>query len=404
MQRLHGVLGPGAPLIEARHQPSGMNSRFNGDHLPFLDYVALSREMLTKAHSALGVTDLEKIVDGNAPFELKPSAGFPPGHNKTFRRGVLLVHGLTDSPYFMRYLAEFFQQNGFRVMAILLPGHGTQPGDMLDISWREWAKAVAYGADRLAEEADEFFLAGFSAGGALSVYHSLHDQRVSGLFLFSPAFKISARAAYANLHRLYSWLIPSAKWVGIRPDKSLYKYESLPKNAAAQMHALTKRLNSLLRSHEVSIPVFAAASEDDMTADTPTTVEFMARVSHPSSKLVLYTTDTGKQPPGIPGEKLELVNSVVPEQNIVSSAHTAVVLPPEDTYYGAAGEYSNSIHYYPDDLEKYHACNHNHGKILQGEITGANLKAGTVQRLMYNPNFAALKISMKRFIDELPGI
>jgi esterase/lipase len=402
VQQSRDAMDLAAPSLEARHKPSGLNSRFNGNGLPFADYVAMSREMLTRAHSALGATDLKKIVDGNAPFELKPPSGFPRGKNRVYRRGVLLIHGLTDSPYFMRYLAEFFQQSGFRVMAILLPGHGTQPGDLLEVSWREWARAVAYGVDRMDEEADEIYLAGFSAGGALSVYHSLLDKRVRGLFLFSPALRVSPRAAHANLHKLYSWLIPSAKWVGIRPDKSLYKYESLPKNAAAQMHALAKAVHVLLQEHEVGIPVFAAASEDDMTANTPATLGFMAHAHHPSSRLVLYTTDTEKHPHGIPAEKLELVNSVVPEQNILSSAHTAVVLPPEDPYFGAEGDYSNSVHYYPGDMEKYHACNHNHGKILLGEITEANLKAGIVRRLMYNPNFSALKISMKRFIDALP--
>ena len=391
-----------APRLEARHRSSGLNSRFNGGQLAFADYVALTREMLRKAHSALGTANLEKVVDGNAPFELKPPAGFPSGQNKTYRRGVLLAHGLTDSPYFMRYLAEFFQQSGFRVMVILLPGHGTQPGDLLDVNWRDWAKAVAYGVDRLAEEADEIFLGGYSAGAALSVCQSLHDKRVRGLFLFSPAFKVTPRAAYANLHMLYSWLIPSAKWVGIAPDKSLYKYESLPKNAAAQMHALTKTLNSLLRKHEVSIPVFVAASEDDMTANTPATLEFMAHAHHPSSKLVLYTTDTGKLPPGIPAEKLELVNSVMHEQNIISFAHTSIVIPGKDPHYGASGEYSNCVHYYPDDMEKYDACSNKPEEVLQGEITEANLKTGTVRRLMYNPNFTALKLSMKRFIDNLP--
>ena len=370
--------------------------------MAFADYVARTRDMLNHARSRLGAADLEKIIDGNAPFELKPAADGSAGQHKSYRRGMLLTHGLTDSPYFMRHLAELFQENGFRVMAVLLPGHGTQPGDLLDVTWQEWAKAVAYGTDRLAEEVDEVYLAGFSAGGALSVYQSLRDARVRGLFLFSPALEITPRAAWANLHRLYSWLVPSAKWVGIRPDKSYYKYESLPKNAVAQMHALTKKLNSLLHKHEVSIPVFAAASRDDTTANTPTTLEFMAHARHPCSRLVLYTTDTEKLPPGIPAEKLELVNSAVPEQKILSSAHTAIVLPPDDPHYGVAGDYSNAIHYYPGDMEKYDACNNNHGEVLLGEITEANLKAGTVRRLMYNPNFAALKVSMKRFIDELP--
>lgn len=391
-----------ATLLEARHQPSGLNSRFNGDHLAFAEYVARSRDMITQVHAKISAANLAKIVEGNAPFELKPATVHPAGQKKPYRRGVLLTHGLTDSPYFMRHLAEIFQQDGFRVMAILLPGHGTQPGDLLDVTWHEWTRAVAYGTDRLAEEADEVYLAGFSAGGALSIYHSLRDRRVRGLFLFSPALSITSRAALANLHKLYSWLTPSAKWITIHPDRSLYKYESLPKNAAAQMHALTMRLNALLRKHEIDIPVFAAASQDDTTANTPATLAFMAHARHPCSRLVLYTTDTGKAPPGIPAEKLELVHSVVPEQNILSSAHTAVVLPPDDPHYGADGDYTNAIHYYPDDMEKYEACHNNSGEILQGEITEENLRAGILRRLMYNPNFAALKISMKRFIDRLP--
>lgn len=358
--------------------------------------------MIAQAHTRLATPDSERAVEGNSPFELEPAAGYPAGQNKPYRRGVLLTHGLTDSPYFMRHLAEVFQQDGFRVMAILLPGHGTQPGDLLDVTWQEWAKVVAYGADRLAEEADEIYLAGFSAGGALSVYQSLRDNRVRGLFLFSPALRITPRAALATLHKLYSWLIPSAKWVTINPDKSLYKYESLPKNAAAQMHALTKELQSMLRNREIGIPVFIAASQDDTTANTPATLEFMTHAYHPSSRLVLYTTDTGTAPPGIPAEKLELVHSVAPEHNIVSASHTSVVLPPDDPHYGANGDYSNAIHYYPDDMEKYEACNGNSGPILLGEITEENLRLGTLRRLMYNPNFAALKISLKRFVNELP--
>ena len=413
MQRLRSVSGVATPPLEARHQLSGLNTRFNGGQLAFADYVARSRGMLGSARSGVSDVNLEKIVDGNAPFELKPVAAGSAGHKKSYRRGVLLTHGLTDSPYFMRHLAAFFQENGFRVMAVLLPGHGTQPGDLLEVSWHEWVKAVAYGTDRLADEVDDVYLAGFSAGGALSVYQSLRDDRVRGLFLFSPALKVSPRAAWANLHKLYSWLIPSGKWVDIMPDRDIYKYESFPKNAAAQMHALTKELSAQLQAHEMSIPVFAVASEDDVTVNTSATLEFMVRAQHPSSKLVLYTTDTEKLPPGIPAEKramsefrgtakLELVNSVVPEQKILSSAHTAIVLPGYDAHYGVAGEYSNCTHYYPDDMEKYTACIKHPEQALQGEITEQNLKAGILRRLMYNPNFAALKVSMRQFIDKLP--
>jgi esterase/lipase len=385
--------------LGARHQPSGVNTHFEGTGLPFADYVRRTQAMLRQVHA--GKIDLEKIVAGNSPFELHPAGDFQKGRDKPYKRGVLLTHGLTDSPYFMQHLAAFFQDNGFRVMAVLLPGHGTQPGDLLDVRWQEWAKAVAYGAECLAAEVDELYLAGFSAGAALSILHSLHDQQVRGLLLFSPALEIPARAKHAHWHRWYSWLMPLAKWAHIRPDADIYKYESLTKNSVAQVHALCKTLGTQLQSHDLAIPVFAAASADDVTVHTSATLRFMARVRHSSSRLVLYSTATNKPPTGIQTERLELVNSVVPDQNIVSSAHTAIVLPPDDPHYGAAGEYVNCAHYYEDDIDKYNACKNRSEPVLQGEITRANLEAGILRRLMYNPNFSGLKTSMKRFLDSL---
>lgn len=402
MTQRSGALGIATPQLEARHAASGMNSRFIGGQLTFPEYIALQREMLSRARAHADKGKLQQIVDGNSPFELKPAAGYPAGRQKIYRRGVLLTHGLTDSPYFMRYLAAFYQENGFRVMAVLLPGHGTRPGDLLDVRWQEWAKAVAYGTDQLSQEVDEVYLAGYSAGCVLSIRQSLQDKRVRGLFLFSPALKISPRAAKANWHKIYSWLIPSAKWVNIRPDKDIYKYESFPKNAAAQMYALTQAVNAQLQQHELNIPVFAATSQDDTTAIAEATIEFMAHARHPTSKLVLYTTDTKKIPQDFPAHKLEQVSSVVPAQKILSFSHTSIVLPPEDVHYGVGGDYSNCVHYYPDNMEKYKACNSNPAEVLQGETTDENLKIGTMRRLMYNPHFAALKFSIQQYIDNLP--
>ena len=405
MQPLCSIFGSATPPLEARHQPSGLNTKFNGSPSVFANYVARTREMLGRAHYLTGDINREEIIDGNAPFDLKPPPGFLPGQQKTYRRGILLTHGLSDSPYSMRHLAAFFQKNGFRVMAILLPGHGTQPGDLLDVDWQEWAKTVAYGVDRLAEEVDQVYLAGYSLGGTLSIYHSLCDSRVRGLFLFSPALQISQWAAWANFHKLYSWLMPAQKWIGIKPDRDIYKYESLPKNAAAQIYALTQALRIQLQQPQLqglNIPIFTAASADDITVKISATMKFMAGTRHPASKLVLYTTEPEKFPADFPVEKLELVNSVIPEQKILSSAHTATVISPEDKHYGATGEYANCVHYYPDDIEKYTACITNPAANFQGEVTEENLKVGILQRLMYNPNFSTLKISMQQFIDKLP--
>ncbi len=314
-----------------------------GEGLSFAEYQLQTQAMLQRVHSRLQTADLEKVVAGNAPFEARPTSDTCKGVVKTYRRGVLLVHGLSDSPYFMRHLANFFQGQGFYVLAVLLPGNGTQPGDLLHIRWQEWAKTVAFGADRLAELADEICLAGFSAGGALSVLHrlsvlhSLQDDRIRGLLLFSPALKISPRAAFANLHKFYSWLTPAAKWLELKPDQDIYKYESFPKNAAAQMAALIRRLNSKLSGHSLPIPVFAVASAEDRTVHTPATLEFMQRTRHPASKLVLYLREPESFSASLNlGDKLERVGSVFPEQHILGSAHSAIVLSGADEHYGSA--------------------------------------------------------------------
>lgn len=414
MRKWGGVFNAAPPPLEARHYASGLNSKFNGDQLSFADYVSTNRDMLRKVRSAknpeyLNQANLNKAVDGNAPFELAPAGADTAGKVKTWRRGILLTHGLSESPYLMRHLAACFQANGFRVMAVLLPGHGTQPGDLLGVTWQEWARTVAYGTDKLAAEVDEVYLGGYSAGGALSIYQSLQDKRVRGLFLFAPALQISRLAAYASLHKLLSWLLPRQKWVYIKPDTDLYRYESFSNNAAAQMYALTRVLSTQLQSHELNIPIFTVASADDKTVSTPATLEFMAHQSNPCNKLLLYTTDANKFAPDSAAEKpdsstgkIEWVNSVVPSQKILSSAHTALLVSPEDEHYGVEGEYANCVHYYPEDMEKYEACILHPGEYVQGEVTEKNLKAGILRRLMYNPNFAALENSMKRFIDKLP--
>jgi esterase/lipase len=401
MKKRGGLFSNRFPPLEARHEVSGLNSLFNGDHLTFAEYVSRNREMLRNVRSSISTSNIDKAVDGNAPFALEPSSSAAAGKDKKYQRGILLTHGLSDSPYFMRYVASSFQEAGFRVLAVLLPGHGSCPGDLLDVTWQEWVKTVAYGVDQLSSEVDEIYLGGYSAGGALSIYHSLRDKRVRGLFLFAPALEITRRAAYAGLHKWVSWLLPRQKWVYIKEDKDIYKYESFAKNTAVQMYRLTQALSEALQQHQLTIPIFAVASVDDKTVHTSATIAFMAQQSNSVNQLILYTTDRSRITQANSDKKIIWVNSVVPEQKILSSAHTAILLAPEDTHYGMRGDYANCVHYYPEQLEKYAACKLNPDNYCLGEVSDTNLEIGILRRLMYNPNFPVLKYSITKFIENL---
>lgn len=391
--------------LDVRHQLSGINSRFNFAGNQFNDYIRSTREMIRSARTDLNATyDADHVVDGNAPFELRPSADCPAGKEKRYRRGVLLTHGLTDSPYFMRPLGRIFRDRCFLVKAILLPGHGTRPGDLLQVTWQEWAKAVAFGVDSLAREVDSIYVAGFSTGGALSIHRSIHDPRIRGVFLFAPAVKISPFGIMANWHEAYSWLSPKAKWLDIAPDLDPYKYESFPANAADQIHLLTVQLVAdLNRQKRFMPPVFAAISEDDASVFSSATVQFFKEAIHPLSTLVLYTTNSKDTIlPDISSDKVKRVNSHLPERRILSSAHTAIVLPPDDPHYGASGTYASCLHYYPKALDKYRQCKSKKEDFL-GEVTESNLKKGIIRRLTYNFDFDNLTVLLSNFVESLPA-
>ena len=68
---------------------------------------------------------------------LNASFVYDPGKKNT-RGVILLLHGLSDSPYHMRALGQIFKEEGFYVLGLRLPGHGTLPSGLLNVTWQEW--------------------------------------------------------------------------------------------------------------------------------------------------------------------------------------------------------------------------------------------------------------------------
>src|SRR5215470_17391614 len=51
---------------------------------------------------------------------------------------VVLLHGLTDSPYSLRHVAKHYRERGFVAIGIRLPGHGTVPAGLIGARWEDW--------------------------------------------------------------------------------------------------------------------------------------------------------------------------------------------------------------------------------------------------------------------------
>ncbi len=83
--------------------------------------------------------------------------------------GILLIHGFTGTPGHMLKLGEDFHKDGYTVLGIQLPGHGTHIYDIETVTWQDWMKACRDGVNRLAETCDYIFVCGLSMGGVLTL-------------------------------------------------------------------------------------------------------------------------------------------------------------------------------------------------------------------------------------------
>ncbi len=102
---------------------------------------------------------------------------------------VLLIHGLTGTPFEMRYLGERIADAGMRVSGIRLAGHGASPEALGVTGHEHWYESVVRGFERMRGFGDPIAVVGLSAGAVLAA-RLTEDQgaAVAGLAMLAPAF------------------------------------------------------------------------------------------------------------------------------------------------------------------------------------------------------------------------
>lgn len=83
--------------------------------------------------------------------------------------GVLVLHGFTGNPVSVRPLAELLSRRGFAIEMPLLPGHGTQPRDLLPFRYADWRAEAAAALARLRARTQQQVVVGLSMGGTLAL-------------------------------------------------------------------------------------------------------------------------------------------------------------------------------------------------------------------------------------------
>lgn len=219
---------------------------------------------------------------------------------------AVLLHGLTDSPYSLRHIAQAYRDRGYVAVVIRLPGHGTTPAALSRIGWHDWTAATRLAireARRRVGPDLPLHLLGYSNGATLALDHALAclDQadldRPDQLVLLSPMVGITAAARFAGIA---GWpaIVPRwarTAWIKLVPEFNPFKYNSLPVNAARQSFRVTQDLQRRLQRHArngrlaLLPPVLTFQSVVDATVLTDAVINALhARLPAGRSELVLF--------------------------------------------------------------------------------------------------------------------
>ena len=373
--------------------------------LDFAGYVALENELFDEAaaraatwrdrgetfeHSRFNPAGaMNKLADGaphNRSFRLSPET--PVG-------GALLVHGLTDSPYSMRAVAEVLYRSGFEVTVVRLPGHGTLPSMMTEMQARDWVAAVHLAARDVAARTPAeapFYIGGYSSGAALALGYTLRSlddatlRRPARVLLLSPAIQLTPAAVLANVIDFFSFIpvpvLEKVRWQEVVAEYDPYKFNSFPVNASRQINRSTKALQAELAAAATDgriaamPPVVTWQSVVDSTVGSSPTVDLLyARLTGAQHRLVMFDVNRSVKLASVQrpaareliervarGDRsytLELVSNASPDTlditlyrfapgegvdpvptglawpgDLVSLGHVALPFPPDDPVYG----------------------------------------------------------------------
>jgi esterase/lipase len=295
------------------------------DYLSFDAYIKLTKRWLS-ANREFVTNNKEQELLANTPFEIKTN------NKGELSRGIILVHGLGDSPYSFIDIANELSEQGFQVRVLLLPGHGSKPADLISTTIEEWKTIINSQVAMFTKEVDHLYLGGFSTGANLVTTLAIRDESIKGLILFSPAFR--HRSGVSKLSHLLNALNP---WPFHKTKKAnnFAKYDVVPNNAAVQFNYTSEQVTEDLAIKFFDRPTFMVVSEKDNVIDTNQVLTlFEQRFTHPSSRLLWFGKDTQSS-----DKRIIILDDYLPKSRISNFSHMSVLFAPNNNHYGINANY-----------------------------------------------------------------
>jgi len=300
------IVACGGQPLEPWHTAK-LSSEFTANDIDdvetFEDYLALEdrlfQEVLDEVYAEVP-TGLEYALVRYSSGSLSDPETRTPNFNRSFE-----LHGLTDSPYSLRSLGEMLHEQGYWVIGLRLPGHGTTPSALKYARWQDMAAATRLAMNHLARKVGEspIHIAGYSNGAALALDHALESiddpelLKPASLILISPSIGVSSAAALAGPTATVSKVpgLGRFAWTQTTLEFDPYKYNSFPVNGGAIARGLTqsvaRRIATLSQTDQAASfpPVLVFKSAVDATVSIDAVVDrLLARLPDNGNELVLF--------------------------------------------------------------------------------------------------------------------
>jgi len=284
----------------------------------FTDYQALEERLFSQLDELVYAKiqpDQHQQINRYNRGSLSDPERWSPNWNRSFtlnaespKAAVLLLHGMSDSPYSLRHLGERLHAAGANVLGLRMPGHGTAPSGLTDITWQDMAAAVRIAMRHLAQQNEglPIYVIGYSTGAALAVNYALAtlDNRalppIERIVVLSPAIGVTRVAILAIWQARLGQLLGLEKlaWNAILPEYDPFKYGSFAVNAGNIVYQLTNEIQQRLTAlgeegklHGVP-PILAFSSVVDATVSTPALVNnLFQQLPDSGNELVLFGTN-----------------------------------------------------------------------------------------------------------------
>lgn len=295
------------------------NQYYNYLQPSFDAYLSITERWLSENRTFISDSHAKEIAM-NMPFAL--------GDKYAAEKAILLVHGLGDSPYSFSDVAKTLEKQGFYVEVLLLPGHGSKPEDLMLPKYADWQSIVDHYANLLKQEFENVWLGGFSTGGNLVTIHSIENEDVDGLMLFSPGFQ-------SNIPIIERFASVASLFVDVyeRKETNLVKYSSGAINGAIAYTDSAFKLRELFETHTIEIPTLVVISEYDSAVDSESVRDmYLKHFQNPNNKMVWYG-NAGPQ-----ADSIQYLSMKLDDARITTGSHVSPLFAPDNAYYGIWGD------------------------------------------------------------------